>query len=253
MKKIVVWLTGLLLCVSLCLCATANSTNPDALFLIDGADLLTENEEARLRTRLEEISQACGAQVAVGTVSQLQGTDMDSFTEYVYDSEGYGGRYEGNAGVLLLVCMDVREYRILSNGFAADAITPSDIDSISDVIVSDLSNGDYADAFFAYAEECEYYLDGYLNGFPFDAGKTLLTSLIIGIVAGVIVALILKSQLKSVRKKADANAYIKPGSMRLTQSGDYFMYRNVTRTLRETKSTSSRSSGSSRSIGGGKF
>ena len=38
-------------------------------------------------------------------------------------------------GVLLLICMDVREYRILSNGFAGVAIDPDDISKISDEIV----------------------------------------------------------------------------------------------------------------------
>lgn len=254
-KKIVLLVLALLLCISMSVCVFANSTNPDALFVIDGADLLTENEEAQLRTRLEEISKAYGAQVAVGTVSQMNGSDVDSFTEYVYDSTGYG--YGGDkAGVLLLICMDVREYRILSNGFAADAITPDYIDSISDAIVSDLSDGDYADAFHRYAEECEYYLNGYLNGFPFDLEGTLLTSVLIGLVVGAVVALVLKGQLKSVRKNQNANLYVKQGSMHLTQVGDYFMYRNVTRTPRQTSDSSgssSRSSGSSRNIGGGKF
>lgn len=252
-NKLVLLLLALLLCISMVVCVSANSTNPDALFLIDGADLLTENEEAQLRSRLEAISKEYGAQVAVGTITEMQGTDMDSFTEYVYDSMGYGGQYTGHAGVLLLICMDVREYRILSNGFAADAITSGDIDYISDAIVDDLSDGNYADAFQTYADECEYYLNGYINGFPFEPGATLLICLGIGLTAGVVVALVLKAQLTSVRKRSEANMYVKSGSMHLNQVGDYFMYRNVTRTPRQTNHSSSHSSGGSRSMGGGKF
>ena len=161
---------------------------------------------------------------------------------------GYG---ENRNGVLLLVCMDDREYRILSNGYAGEAIGMDQIDAISDAIVSDLSDGDYADAFITFADNCAYYLDGYLNGFPFNTGKNLVIALIIGVVAGVIVAFVLKKQLKSVRQQKQANVYIKSGSMQIATSRDLFLYREVSRTKKQSSSSSG--SGSSRNVGGGKF
>ena len=79
--------------------------------------------------------------------------------------------------------------------------------------------------------------------------------MMIGIAVGVIVALILKGQLKTVRAQNQANVYVKQGSMQLTVCNDMFLYRNVTRTQRQSSSSSgsSGSSGSSRSIGGGSF
>ena len=161
------------------------------------------------------------------------------------------GRGENRDGVLLLVCMESREYRILSNGYAGEAIGMDQIDAISDAIVSDLSDGDYADAFITFADNCAYYLDGYLNGFPFNTGKNLVIALIIGVVAGVIVAFVLKKQLKSVRQQKQANVYIKSGSMQIAASRDLFLYREVSKTKKA--STNSSSSGSSRNVGGGKF
>lgn len=96
-------------------------------------------------------------------------------------------------------------YRIIGNGFAAKAINEDVIESIGDEIVSDLTDGDYADAFETFAQECDYYLDGYLNGFPFNVGKKLIISLVVGILAGVVVAFVLKGQLKTVRKQEKAN------------------------------------------------
>ena len=148
-------------------------------------------------------------------------------------------------------CMDDREYRILSNGYAGEAIGMDQIDAISEAIVSNLSDGDYADAFITFADNCAYYLDGYLNGYPFNAGKNLVVALIIGVVAGVIVAFILKKQLKSVRQQKQANVYIKPGSMQITASRDLFLYREVSRTQKQSSNSSG--SGSSRNVGGGKF
>lgn len=62
-----------------------------------------------------------------------------------------------------------------------------------------------------------------------------------------------KKQLKSVQKQSKANAYVKAGSMKITKSGDYFMYRNLTKTQRQKSSSSSSGGGSSRSTGGGSF
>lgn len=218
--------------------------------VFDEADLLNDSEELDLEEKLADLSSKYGAQIVVCTIESMDGGDIDEFLGFLYDEMefGYGKNHDG---VLLLVCMDPREYRILSNGFAGEAIDSGDIDSIGDVIVSDLSDGDYAAAFDAFADQCGYYLDGYINGFPFNFGKNLLICLVIGIVAGVVVAFVLKGQLKTVRKQNEANVYVKPGSMQVTVHNDFFLYRDVTCTRKQSSSSSG--SGSSRSTGGGSF
>ena len=218
--------------------------------VFDEADLLNDSEELALEEKLADLSSKYGAQIVVCTIESMDGGDIDEFLEYIYDymEFGYG---ENRDGVLLLVCMDPREYRILSNGFAGVAIDSGDIDTIGDAIVSDLSDGDYAAAFDEFAEQCDYYLDGHINGFPFNFGKNLLICLIIGIVAGVVVAFVLKGQLKTVRKQNQADVYVKPGSMQVTVRNDFFLYREVSKSKKESSSSSG--SGSSRSTGGGSF
>ena len=216
----------------------------------DEAELLNDSEELALEEKLADLSNKHDAQIVVCTIASMDGGDIDEFLGYLYDEMGFGYG-ENHDGVLLLVCMDPREYRILSNGFAGEAIDSGDIDSIGDVIVSDLSDGNYAAAFDKFADRCDYYLDGFINGFPFNFGKNLVICLIIGIVAGLIVAFVLKGQLKTVRKQNQANVYVKPGSMQVTVHNDFFLYRDVTRTKKESSSSSS--GGSSRSTGGGSF
>jgi uncharacterized protein len=223
----------------------------DNLLVWDEAELLNETEVAQLNSKLESISKKYKAEIRVVTLSSMDGGDIDEFLEYLYDESGFGYG-ENHDGVLLVVCMDPREYRILSNGFAGEAITSGDIDAIGEAFKSDLSDGNYADAFDTFADKCEYYLDGHINGFPFNTGKNLLICLGIGLVVALIVTGIWKNQLKSVRKQSAANAYVKAGTMQITQSGDFFMYRNVTKTQKQS-SSSSGSSGSSRSTGGGSF
>ena len=223
----------------------------DNLLVWDEAELLNETEVAQLNSKLESISEKCKAEIRVVTLSSMDGGDIDEFLKYLYDESGFGYG-ENHDGVLLVVCMDPREYRILSNGFAGEAITSGDIDAIGETFKSDLSDGNYADAFDTFADKCEYYLDGHINGFPFNTGKNLLICVGIGLVVALIVTGIWKGQLKSVRKQSAANAYVKAGTMQITQSGDFFMYRNVTKTQKQS-SSSSGSSGSSRSTGGGSF
>lgn len=256
-RKIISILILMALCLNLAVCVSASYfdiVSEDDSLVYDGAGLLSQSEEKNLDAKLKSISQAYNAEIRVVVLSSSNGSDVDELLEYLYDGlgMGYGTNHDG---VLLLVCMDPREYRILSNGFAGDAITPDDIEMIGDVIVSDLSGGKYYDAFNAFAQECQYYLDGYINGFPFDAGSTFVVSAVLGLLVAWIVTAVMKGQLKSVQMQRAASAYVKYGSLEITQSGDFFMYRNITRTERPQNNSSSRSGGggSSRSTGGGSF
>lgn len=246
-KRIVLFLLTLFMLLALSIPTIAYG---EGRFVYDDADILTTTEEYRLEDKLSSISRQYGAQISIITLDNCVGS-IDSYVEDIYDDMGLGYG-EARDGVLLLVCMDVREYRILSNGFAASAISTDDIDEIGDHIVSYLSDGDYYRAFERFADRCDYYLDGYLNGFPFDFLKYGLISLGIGAAVGLITVLIMKAQLKSVRKKHDANVYVKSGSMHITRAGDYFLYRNLSKTAKQTSNSSS-SGGGSRSVGGGRF
>ena len=247
-RKILSVLLTLILFLSLAVTASGASERD---FLVDDAQLLSESERAELADQLAQISARHNAQIVIVTLAATEGGNIDTYVEHYYDSMGLGYG-TGHDGVLLMLSMDLREYRILSNGMAAHAITPSNIDSIGNAIVSDLSDADYADAFERFARECDYYLNGYLNGFPFNFGKKLVISLIVGILIGLVVVLILKGQLKSVRKQDKAHAYVVPGSMELAISRDLFLYRNVTKRKKES-SSSSGSRGGSRNVGGGSF
>ena len=248
-KKLFSLFLAVLLCGSLAICAFAADNTG---FVYDDAGLLTESEAAALSQKLAEVSGQYEAQIIVHTVTSVPYGDVDQYLEYWYDSNqfGYGADRDG---VLLLLCMETRDYRILSNGYAGYAIDPATIDAIGEAIVSDLSDGEYYHAFEAFADECAYYLDGYINGFPFDFGKNAIICLIIGVVISMIVSSVLKGQLKSVRKQDAAGNYVRSGSMHVSVHNDFFLYRTVSRSKKESSSSRSSGGGSSRSTGGGKF
>lgn len=245
-RKIISALLVLILCLALPFGASAAGER----LVFDEADLLTASEELTLEQRLMEVSRAYEAQIVVYTIPYLESGDVYSYVDIVYDSMGFGYG-ENRDGVILLVCMNPREYMILSNGFAGVAIDHSLIEYMGENIVPDLSDGNYADAFHNFANMCDYHLNGYINGYPYDAGFWLIASLIIGAVVALIAVLIMRSKLKSVRWQNQAANYVKPGSMKVTLQEDIYLYRTVTRTKRETESSSG--SGTARSKGGGSF
>ena len=232
-----------------------HSWDAEERFLYDDADLLTEEQEATLVQKLEDVSHAHNTQLVIATLSALNNGNIDDFVEYLYDSMdfGYG---ETKDGVLLLVCMDPREYRILSNGHAGVAIGTDQVDTLCDFMDLYLPKGSYTAAFNSFADQCGEMLQYYESGSPFQVGKNLAISLVIGLAVGLIVALILKGQLKSVHKQYTAHVYVKQGSMHVDLKQDIFLYRNVTRTKkqkREESSSSSGSDGTARTKGGGSF
>lgn len=246
-RKIISVVLAVFLCLSL-----AVGVSAEEILLYDEADLLTDREERDLQDMLRQISRTHNAQIIIGTVDTTEDGGIDYMVEAIYDGMGFGYGTSRD-GVFLLVCMDVREYRILSNGLAGDAIGSREISAISEAMASHLSDGDYADAFAVFAKRCDYYLTGYRSGYPFEFGKYLLIALGVGLMIGLIAVLIMKAQLKSVRKQHQANVYMKSGSLRLTRSSDIYLYRNVSRTKRDTGGSSGSRSGGSRHIGGGSF
>ena len=240
---------ALILVMNLAVCAAAAT---ETGLLYDEADLLTSAEETELLGKLQSAGAEYQAQLIVVTLPSMNGGDIDQFVEDIYDSMNLGIG-ENRDGVLLLVSMDPRQYRILSNGYAGSAIDVGTIDRIGEAMVPDLSDGYYADAFDTFVEQCEYYLQGYQKGFPFNFGQKLMIALVVGIVAGLIVALVLKGQLKTVYKQNQARSYMTPGSMQLTTNSDVFLYHDVKRTPRPKSNSSGSRSSSSRSVGGGSF
>lgn len=249
-KKLLAFLFVVAICISSAIPAFAAH---NGAYLYDEAELLTQGEADRLSAKLDAVSQKYQVDVIIATVNSTGSYTADEYVEYFYDSNGFG--YGSNRdGVLLLVAMQERDYRILSNGLGADAISMSDIDAIGNEIVPYLSDGEYAQAFDTFVDECEYYINGEINGFPFNFGMNLLTALIVGIVVALVVTGIMIGQLKSVRRQSGAANYTKTDSMHITRSNDFFLYRTVNRVKKETQSSgSSRSGGSSRNVGGGKF
>ena len=259
-KRIFAVLLALALC--LCMAIPAFATEPATNRLVDLAELLTNQEWSDINNILNEISNRQGIDVVIVTINTLGGKSPMAYADDYYDYNGYAAD-----GVLLLVSMEDRDWWISTSGYGITAFTDAGIEYIGEQITPLLSDEDYAGAFQLFAEKCDEFITQARTGEPYDSHNLpkepyspvfwLIASLIVGFVIALIATGIMRGKLKSVRSKYEAADYVRPGSMKVTQANEFFLYRDVSRTPRP-KSTSGSgthisSSGRSHGGGGGKF
>lgn len=246
--------------------------------VMDGAELLSEDEETALRARLDELSMRLNCDLVVATVDSTNGATPMAYADDLFDYAGFG-LGDDRTGILLLISMEARDWWISTRGGAIRILTDDRIQSIGDDMVDDLGSGDYAAAFSTFADDCDRYCtlygdyrgaDGtgegklayFVRVFPYlMPWYWIPLSLLIGFLIACIAVGAMKGKLRSVRFQPAAGSYVRPGSFAVTASRDQYLYRTVSRTARPKdtdsssggSSTHTSSSGASHGGGGGKF
>lgn len=264
MKKILYLFLTVCVLFSLSLSVSASEYLP----LFDEPDLLTDAEETALITKLEGIAQQYQMEVVAAIFETIGDASPMEYADDFYDYNGYGYG-ENRDGLILIVVMDTSDWWISTCGGAITAFTDAGISYIGDQIVPYMSDGDFNGAFQAFADQCSLFMAQAATGDPYDVhnlpkepfnfGMALVIALVVGFIISKIYTGNLKGQLKSVQAQKAASGYVKEGSMNITNSRDFFLYRNVTKTAKETSSsdggssTHTSSSGTTHGGGGGKF
>ena len=230
--------------------------------LMDDASLLSSAEQAMLKAKLDEISERLQFDVVVRTVEDFPGSDIADWAEMWYDASDFGFG-EAKDGCMLTISMAERDWCITSTGFGEIALDPYSREYIGDEIVSDLSDGDYADAFSEFAGYVDKFVTQAQTGEPysesnpykepFNVGRRIVIALIIGLVVSGIVTLSIKSKYNPVKLQSGAADYMVSGSLQMTGSYDRFMYKNVVRTKKASSSSGGSSTSSSGRSTSGKF
>lgn len=228
--------------------------------VIDNADLLSGSEESTLAEKLSELSSRLECDVIVLTESSID-TDAQSYADDYFDYNGYGQGAKRD-GILLLVSMDPRSWHVSGSGICnSEYISTSALEYISENIPANLKAEKYVACFDEYVKRCDELITDARAGkaykTPFDFKMSLVVSVGIGFLVALIATSSMKSQLKSVKFKKEANSYLKPGSMMITDARDMFLYRKVTYTPKANDNDKSgshtSSSGRSHSGTGGSF
>lgn len=226
--------------------------------------LLTEAESAEIIAMLDEVSERQGVDVTILTVDSVEeGLTIEEDATEWYEYLGYDVD-----GVMLYINMEESNWYYLTRGYGITAITDKGIDYISEKFLTYLSDGDYLNAFKSYitltdefitqAKTGEPYDVGNMPKEPYNIGKSLVISIAIGFIISLIITGAWKGKLKSVALQTRATSYIKPGSLNVTDSRDFFLYRHIDRRVKEKESdggssTHKSSSGNTYGGKGGKF
>jgi len=264
MKKI---LTVLLLTLSLFFVFPSAAFAAELELVEDVAGILTPSEQHGLLGRAETISKKYKCDVAIIIIEEM--TDDDGAYEwarYIYDKYDFGYGAD-KSGVLLFLSMDKRDYALIAYGYGNTAFTDYGKDVMLDKhILPLLKENKYHEAFSAYLDKAEEFLQTARDGAPFDRGSDpgsatiaffikLAVTVLLPILIALIVCTMWKKQMKTaVTARAAAN-YIPAGGFNLTGQTDMFLYRTQTRTSVQTSSSSGGTTKDSRGYSGrsGKF
>lgn len=267
MKKVVTLTLVLFIClVSVVPALGANGFAEEYYRVVDKPLILDNTDRETLLAKLDEISVRQSLEVVVMITKSLDGEEIATYADDAYDERSYGYG-ENQDGVMLLIDMETRSWYISTHGYGITAFTDAGIKHIGDEMKSYLSSEDYIGACNVYADKCDELITMARNGEPFDSSDLpdeplsivwIPISIAIGIAAALIVVKGMKSNLKTVRKKKEANTYVKNGSMVVTENYDSFLYSQVTKTQvqkqnNSSSSTHTSSSGTTHGGGGGSF
>lgn len=254
--KITKRLFSVVMALMLCFASAVPAYADTISRVIDNADLLSASEERSLASRLDKISSDHDMDIMVAAENDLGGRSIKNFADDLINSNTHS-----RGGIILLIDMGGRDWYISTNGYGKTVITDAGLDYLSDRFVGYLSDGDYARAFSIFADQVEDFIIHAENGDPYNSGnipkkpfefvKYLIIALIVGFITALIITLVMKSKNKSVRFKREANSYVRPGSLNVTESRDLFLYSTVNRTAIPKNDSSSGRSGNGG--GGGSF
>lgn len=257
MKKAI--MTALAVLLVLLLGTSALAASGEMLYVFDLAGLLTYDEWEPLEELAAQISGTHGCGVYVVAAEDYtefgDGSVYDTAAE-IFTAEDSGfGLGEGQDGILLLLSMDERDWALYVHGDAAEyAFGDAALAQLEDSFLPEFGEDDWEAGIDGYLRACDDYLTSAAEGEPVGDDPVASVILAVGVscVIALLVCLVLKGRMRSVRRGAQAVAYVADGGLKLTEQSD--LYTHTTKTVRHIEKNTSRSeSGGGGSGRSGKF
>ncbi|MDY3308656.1 MAG: TPM domain-containing protein [Eubacteriales bacterium] len=216
-------------------------------------DLLSDDEEASINAKLEEMSDRLDADVVIWVTSFFGNLDEESFIDACrkHISNNFG--YKSNGYVIMMIDLEAKEtyFYIYSEGkVASKAFSDEFFDDLGDDVISLMESDKCFEAMNKYADSCDEAITESQKVKYFSVTRLIIAA-VIGLIIGASVTGSNKAKLKTVRSKTEANYYVREGSMTVNDSRDIYLYSKVTRTEKPRNDGSSGSSGSSHSVSSG--
>ena len=222
-------------------------------FMVDDAGLLSTEDASSIESQLTDLAQKYDMHFVIVTDEDPDISSAMEVADDFFDYNGYGVG-DDRSGVLLYINMSTHDVWISTRGFGITAFTDAGINYILDQLVSGLGDEAYYETFETYITLCDDFMIQALNGTPYDVDHMpsepfpwiggLIICMALGAIVGLIYVLILRGQLKSVAPNESAEDYMVKGSMHMTNSREFFLYRTVSKTARPQENSSGGGGGS---------
>lgn len=208
--------------------------------VVDNADVLTDEEEAYFLERCQAFTDEYKCEIAIVTITDLEGKTAQEYADDFYDYNGYG--YGENKDGLLCLYLDGEEGQrnatLTTSGTAQMNIGDDEIEDILLAIAGSAKFGEFKDAFDWYIDLAEEAVK------PVPPLFWLLICLAVGMVIGLIITNSMASKNYSVHKKDTAADYVREGTLMITGRNDIFKNTRVNVTPKPKSNSGGKSSGS---------
>lgn len=210
-------------------------------YVIDNAEILSENEESKLIQDIKNVKSEHGVEVFVITENEVY-TSNANYIKSFYSDENL------NDALIMLINMDENDRSVEIRGFnQAENVTDRRTDDILDDVVKYLAKGDYYGGCNEFVYLCGYYLEKGENSNTYDF---LIINVIALVIAGVTIAMMISNS--SGKNHTKHVTYAEYNSKKVL--GRYDRYTHTTRSVRQKpKSSGGGSFGGGGSGGGRRF
>ena len=220
----------------------------------DTAHLLSTNEIQMLTQKIQQVEQKHKIKIGVNFAHSIGGHDVEIVAKNFLKKNFSDGQ---NGGIVLLVAMDVRKWRIVTDEKMESRLNAVNVSGVGG-FVDKLTEGNYYSAAESYINAVDKMLTYYeQNGSPYDPVNefnplALMAAIVISIVIGFMIRSGLIGSMSNVRHAFSAGNYLKNDSVNIINSQDIYLFTNVSRRPKPTSNNSSgrRSGGGGGSAGG---
>jgi len=232
--------------------------------IYDFSDILTEEEESNLKSRIDKFIEENQMDLVFVTTSfpYSYDTKNEEYADDFYDYNDFGIDFQYNSGILFLRNTNPSDpyYHMSTTGKAQLYYSDQRVDNILDGIYDDIHDGNYYEAFVDFINRADSYAKSGMpdtaNNYIIDeAGNIhqkptpyhipwLLCAGISGVLTAIIMIILIKKN-KMVRKATQAEEYLDRKSINITNRKDIFI------TSHTTSYTESHDSGGGGFSGGG--
>lgn len=218
-------------------------------YIYDEAQLLTAKEKANLQSQASQLGKKRNTAFIVVTVNGTDGKTLKRYVEDFYDK--YAPGYDQPHGNTAILAIDMQKRNVYLAGFqkAEKYLDDSRLDQIREKITPDLSDGNYFQAFSAFLNTSDEYMNYKPGVNPenilFKWWFQLAAALV---VAGVVVGLM--AYRSGGRVTVNSQTYLNQQQSGVVNQYDNYLRKTVTMQKKPSNDTNSGSGGGGMTSGG---